>query len=129
MQKKKLPKIIKELGFNFSWDEGRVWKLDVPAEEMDISELEWNFDIPFWSTEGGYFDLKPREVVENKDKYKKEYKRIMDSDLNFPLDVMRWRGKLLFLDGLHRLVKAKILGHKKVRVRKIPQKDISKIKK
>ena len=40
MKKRKLPKIIKDVGFDFSWDESKVWALDVPVEEIDITELE-----------------------------------------------------------------------------------------
>ena len=45
---KKLPKIIEEVGFDFHWSEEKVWALNVPVEEMDIKDLEWHFDIPFW---------------------------------------------------------------------------------
>ena len=127
--KRKLPRIIEEVGFDFGWDEGKVWKLDVPVEYMPISELEWHFDIPFWFTKGGYYDLKPIEVIENPKKWKEEYDRTMSSNLDYPLDIMLWKGKWLLLDGLHRLVKASILGRKTVKVRKIPKKAIPLIRK
>lgn len=126
---KKLPKIIQEVGFDFDWSEEKVWKLDVPVEEIDTSELEWNIDTPFWWTKGGYYNLKPREVLENPEKHKERYKKVMNSDLSYPLDIMWWRGKWVFLDGLHRFAKAYVLGHKKVRARKIPQEAIPLIKK
>ena len=28
--KKEMPKIIKDVGFDFYWSEGKVWKLDAP---------------------------------------------------------------------------------------------------
>ena len=34
-----LPKIIKDVGFEFSWDEPKVWALDIPVEEIPIKEL------------------------------------------------------------------------------------------
>jgi hypothetical protein len=129
MKKKKLPKIIKDVGFDFNWDEAKVWALDVPVEEMDISDLEWHFDIPFWWTDGGYYDFKPVWMLKNPDKYPERVKRVMGSDLQYPLDIVFWKGKWLLLDGLHRLVKAKMLGQDKVKVRKIPKEAISKIKK
>lgn len=36
---KKKPKIIEEVGFEFSWDERKVWKLNVPVEKMHMKEL------------------------------------------------------------------------------------------
>ena len=127
--KKKLPKIIEEVGFDFHWSEEKVWKLNVPVEEMPISELGWHFDVPFWFTENGFYDLKPREVIENPEKWKKEYDRTMNSNLDYPLDIMYWKNRWLLLDGLHRLVKAKILKLESVKVRKIPKEAIPLITK
>ena len=45
------PQIIKDVGFDFTWDSKKVWALDIPIEEMDIQDLIWHFDIPFWEIE------------------------------------------------------------------------------
>ncbi len=119
--KKVVPKIIKEVGFDFSWSEKKVWALDLPVEKMDIKNLEWHFDIPFWNTEAGHYDLKPREVINFPENHKKEYARTMQADLSYPIDIMENKGHWLILDGLHRLVKAKILGKDEVMVRKVPR--------
>ena len=125
---KQLPKIIEEVGFDFDWDEKKVWALDLPTEDMNINELAWHFDIPFlWTKPDGYYDLKPREVLANPDSYKDEYERTMQADLLHPIDVMDWRGRWLILDGLHRLMKASANGHSKVSVRRVPQSLIPKI--
>lgn len=129
MKNRALPKIIKEVGFDFRWSEEKVWALDIPVEEVDIKELEWHFDIPFWSTPEGYYDLKPNDVLSDPEKHKIEFERIMKADLNYPLDIMFWKNRWLLLDGLHRLVKAKQLGWEKIRVRKIPQESILLIQK
>ncbi len=125
----KIPKIIEKVGFDFSWSEKKVWELDVPVEEMNIEELEWHFDIPFWSTQGWYYDLKPIDVIKFPDVYKQEYDRTMEADLSYPIDIMINKGKWLILDGLHRLLKLKILGKNKVNVRKIPRDNIKDIRK
>jgi hypothetical protein len=129
MNHRPLPKIIQEVGFDFDWDEQKVWGLNLPVEEMAVSKLEWHFDIPFWWTKGGYYDLKPRSVIDHPNRYPARIKRIMNSDLSHPLDIMRWKGKWLLLDGLHRLVKTKMLRKTNVRVRKVPHKAISLIQK
>lgn len=120
-----LPDIIKEVGFDFSWDERKVWELDVPEEEMSIDELTWHFDVPFiWSKPNGYYDVNPREVIEHPDQHTEEYERTMQSDTNYPLDIMYWKERWLILDGLHRLMKQAIQGAESVRVRKIPKEAI-----
>lgn len=129
MKERKLPKIIQAVGFDFHWDEEKVWVLEIPVEEMDVSELEWHFDIPFWRKPGGFYDLTPNQVLTESDKYKDEFERMMQADLKYPLDIMFWKSRWLLLDGLHRLVKAKFLGIEKIKVRKIPQEVIPLIKK
>lgn len=124
----KIPQIIKDVGFDFNWSEEKVWALKIPVEEMDIAELIWHFDIPFlW--EKGVYDLKPQEVIDNPEAHKEEYERTMRADLAYPIDIMENKGRWLILDGLHRLMKAFILGMKKVQVRKVPRELIPKIMK
>ncbi len=121
---------IKEVGFDFHWDEKKVWALDVSLEEIPMSELEWHFDIPFWAVDDRHgYGLKPIDVVENPENYKYQYDRTMESDLSYPIDIMENKGCWLILDGLHRLVKARILGHDKVIVRKISRSKIPEISK
>ncbi len=130
MNKQKLPKIIQDIGFDFDWDNKKVWSLNIPVEEIDIESLEWHLDVPFWNKPpDGYYDLTPNEVLTDQEKYKEEFKRIMESDLSHPLDIMFWKGRWLMLDGLHRLVKAKELDYKKVKVRKLNRNHIPLIKK
>ena len=125
--KKELPEIIKKIGFDFDWDEKKVWKLKYPTEEIDIKKLTWHFDIPFHWCDSGIYNLSSKEIMDNPKKYKKEYQRTMKCDLNHPIDIMRNKGKWLILDGLHRLMKSKIIGLKKVKVRKIPRSEIPNI--
>lgn len=121
-----IPQIIKDVGFDFDWSEGKVWALDVPVEEMSTEELVWHFDIPFWN-EGGAYNLKPRDVIEHPDAHQAEYERTMRADLAHPIDIMENKGRWLILDGLHRLTKAVIGGAKKVSVRKISRDRIPEI--
>ncbi len=123
---KEFPKIIKEVGFDFKWENKKVWKLQVPVENMDISELEWHFRIPFWDGANCY-DLKPIDVINSPKDHKKEYERTMNADISHPIDIMENKGRWLILDGLHRLVKAKILGNSEVKIRKIPRSKIPEI--
>jgi len=127
---RELPDIIKEVGFDFSWDERKVWKLDAPTEAMPIEELVWHFEVPFiWSEPDGYYDVKPSEVIKHPEKHIKEYERTMQSDTDYPIDIMYWKKRWLILDGLHRLMKQAIQGVSVVQVRKIPESNIPQIEK
>ena len=125
----KIPNIIKEVGFDFDWDNEKVWALDIAVAEMPIQELEWHFEIPFWNTRNGYYDLKPIDVIENPKEFSEEFDKVMSSDVVFPLDIMFWKNRWLLLDGLHRLLKLKQLGKQKIKVRKVPTSAISLIRK
>ena len=125
--KEDIPEIIKKVGFDFRWENEKVWSLNIPVQEMNIEELTWHFDIPFHWHQGGIYNLKSREVIENPDKHKEEYTRTMNANLDYPIDIMENKGRWLILDGLHRLMKAHILGIKKVNVRIIPRDKIPEI--
>jgi hypothetical protein len=124
----KVPDIIEKVGFPFDWEEQEVWELDNPVEEMSVDELVWHFEIPFWQTDGGSYDLKPAEVISNPDKYKHHIDRIKSADISYPLDILQHptTGYWTLLDGLHRLVSLYLDGHTVVRVRKIAMADIEK---
>ena len=126
---KDIPQIIKDVGFDFHWDEKKVWDLDFPIENMEIENLLWHFGIPFIWYGGEVYNLTPKEIIENPEKYKEEYERTMNADLSYPIDIMENKGRWLILDGLHRLMKAFIQNQKTVQVRKIPRSEIAKIQK
>jgi len=124
---KKFLKIIRQVGFDFSWDNKKVWKLKIPTTKINISELEWHFKIPFWNYGNKKYNLKPISVIKFPKRYNKEYRRTMDSDVSHPVEIMKNKGRWLILDGLHRLVKLKILGNSKIQVRKIPRSRVKDI--
>lgn len=125
-----LPAIIHEIGFDFNWNNSKVWQLDVPVEDMFIDELIWHFDYPFiWPIPDGHKEVTPRQVIEHPKKFPHEYQRTINADVSFPIDIMFCKNKWLILDGLHRLMKQASAGDKVVKVRKIPHSAIPQIRK
>jgi len=55
------------------------------------------------------------DVLENKDKYKKDYEMIKESKLNYPIII--YKSKVI--DGIHRLAKAYMKGIKKIKAIKL----------
>lgn len=123
----KVPESVLEYGFDFDWDEKDIWGLDYETEEIPIEKLEWHFDIPFWNWNDEWYVISPNDVMNNPEYYKEQYDRIMASDISYPIDVMENKGRLVILDGLHRLVKCKIYGMSTVKVRIIPRTEIPNI--
>jgi len=125
---RELPAIIKEVGFDFSWDERKVWDLNVPTEDIPMTDLIWHFGIPFiWSKPDGYYDVTPQQVIDHPDQFPEEYRRTLAADTQYPIDIMYWRNRWLILDGLHRLMRSAIEGKAMVAVRKIPKSAIPQI--
>lgn len=125
-----IPKIIKENCLDFDWENEKVWKVKAPIERMKISELDWQFNFPFWHSSTERYVITPNQVFKNPKKYKEQYERIMKSNMEHPIDIMKNKEYLWeILDGLHRLAKAYLLGQKEVNVRKIPHSEITNIKK
>jgi hypothetical protein len=106
-------------------DNNKLWALDVPVEEMDVDELLWILDIPFWEDEDGNIVITPNEVINNLDDYPYHKDKINNCDTSYPIDIMKnKKGKWLTLDGLHRLVKVYLNKETKIKVRKIPPEKV-----
>ncbi len=106
----------------------KVWALNIPITKMLISTLNWQFDIPFWKHGNKKYAITPNQVISNKSKYSYQFNRIMNADLKYPIDITKnHKGKWEILDGLHRLVKARIIGLTTVNVRKVSSKQLKKL--
>lgn len=118
-----------ELGLDFgNWDEEKIWALNLPVVEMDIKELLWHFDAPFWPNDDDErWTITPWDVIHKIERSSKEQQKMEKSDLSYPIDILENKGRWLVLDGLHRLTKAYMQGKEKVRVRIIPKERLPEI--
>ncbi|MEI8061321.1 MAG: hypothetical protein WCG99_03455 [Candidatus Berkelbacteria bacterium] len=122
------PKIIQDTGFEFDWDDKKVWALPVEAEEVSIDDFLWHLDLPVWEKENtDDWNLTPNDALNNLDREPNHAKKIAESNLDFPIDIMWNKGRWTLLDGYHRLARAHQLGDKTIHVRKIPQKYVPEI--
>lgn len=123
-----VPREILDVGFDFWWDPVKVWKLDIPVTQMELSELSWHFDYPFWDENGARYNLKPQDVIDFPAAHPIEYTRIQSADMSHPIDIMKHpNGHWVVLDGLHRLVKACMEARMQVDVRIIGSEKIPDI--
>jgi len=123
------PDFIKNSGLNFNWNKDKLWKLNnVLVEDIDISEIEWQLDLPFWHDGDKKYCISPRTVLNNIKIYPKHKFRIFNADISFPIDLIEnTNGKLEILDGLHRLCHLILKGKTKAKVRKISRDFIPEI--
>ncbi|HBU06722.1 MAG TPA: hypothetical protein DEB09_01435 [Candidatus Magasanikbacteria bacterium] len=117
------------VGLDFgNWDEEKIWALDLPIVEIDINELLWHFDAPWWPNDKGErWTITPWDVINQFGESKNEQTKMEKADFNYPIDILKNKGKWFVLDGLHRLVKLYKHGHKKVKVRIFPRERLPEI--
>lgn len=108
------------LDTGFKTDEPKLWVIDIPVEEIAVSEIDYNLDIPYLEQEGTEdWNLTPRMLIDNFDKEFFHAKKVNDADLKYPIEIYQHQNKWIILDGVHRFVKAVRLGNKTIKVRKV----------
>ncbi|MBU1131668.1 hypothetical protein KKC32_00210 [Patescibacteria group bacterium] len=117
------------LNTGFKTDEPKLWKVELPIEEIPISEIEYNLDVPYLEQEGpDDWNLTPRMLIENFDKESFHAKKVNEADLRYPIEIYFHKGKWIILDGVHRFTKAIRLGQKTIKVRKVPEEIVQMTK-
>ncbi|WP_405064632.1 hypothetical protein OG474_30955 [Kribbella sp. NBC_01505] len=91
------------------WQLEKLWALDLKVEPVEVADLVWMFELPLWQLDGERFKVTPNQVAETPMNYRPHYQRVMDADLDFPINLVAYRGRLVVLDGVHRLLKAHFL--------------------
>ncbi|MFB6718797.1 hypothetical protein ACFCV3_01490 [Kribbella sp. NPDC056345] len=91
------------------WQLEKLWALDLKVEPIEVADLVWMFELPLWQLDGERFKVTPHQVAETPMNYRPHYQRVMDADLDFPINLVAYRGRLVVLDGVHRLLKAHFL--------------------
>ncbi|TCC28188.1 hypothetical protein E0H58_01335 [Kribbella speibonae] len=104
-----MPETLREVFPPYRWQLGKLWELDLKVEPVEIADLVWIFDLPLWQLEGERFKVTPHQVAETPMNFRAHYQRVMDADLDFPINLVAYRGRLVVLDGVHRLLKAHFL--------------------
>ena len=118
-----------DLGLDFgNWKEEKIWALELPVIEMDIKDLLWHFEAPFWPNDANErWTITPWEVIRKGENSKNEQIAMEKADLSYPIDILKNKGRWLILDGLHRLTKSYIQGKEKICVRIIPRERLPEI--
>lgn len=102
-------------------DNEKLWALEVETEKINIDELLWMLEIPFWEDGEGNIVITPQEVIDNMDQFPYHRDKVINADTSHAIDIMKnKKGNWCILDGLHRLVKLHLNKESEILVRKIP---------
>lgn len=119
-----LPDALRGVILDFHWDVARLHALELPQQEMKVAVWPGTSRCPSGRFDGRPFQVSPREVLADPDRYTTHWLRTMASDLAYPLDAyVGPRGRVTVLDGVHRLLKAHVFGWQTVRLRLLRESD------
>src|SRR6478672_6660159 len=99
------------------WDLERMWGFDAPVESVSVESLRWHLSLPFWRHGEEMFAASPNEVRERPRAHGEQLRRTLAADLDCPLIALRAAAGPLVVDGLHRLLKADLLGRDEVELK------------
>jgi hypothetical protein len=92
-----------------------------------VQELAWLFDLPLWQLNGVRFQVSPRRVRDDPAGFPDHLRRVMASDLGRPIHLVEHNGRLVVLDGFHRLLKAALEGRAEIDAMVLSQEDLESI--
>ena len=88
----------KEIDFGFIHVDKKIWDLNLPAEELDLSFLKDNLNIPYLEKEGtDDWNLTPKELIKNYKNQPSHYARIQSASLDYPIKTSSFRLAFHFL--------------------------------
>jgi hypothetical protein len=96
------------------WRLDRLWRLRLPVRRVDVAQFGWLLDLPLWQRDGRRFQVTPRQVLDAPARFGDHLRRVLAADLAFPIHVVAHRGRLVILDGYHRLARAMIEGRREI---------------
>ena len=115
-----VPAELRGMLCDFVWDSDKLRRLALPVDTATVDSLRWHLDLPYWRHDGKPFQVTPAQVKADPARYEEHFKRAMAADLDHPLDLMIRSDRWVILDGVHRLLKADLLGLSHVQVRRLP---------
>lgn len=101
------------------WRRDLLWALDLPVEQIPVASLAWLLDVPLWQWDGVPFRLTPNAVRADPERYDEQYRRTLASDLAYPIHLVGLRDRWTVLDGIHRLLKAVLVGRAEIPAMKL----------
>lgn len=106
------------------WELDRLWSLQLPVRRLDVEQFAPLLELPLWQRDGVRFQVAPRQVLDRPDEFPDHLRRVMDSDLAYPIHAVHHNGRLVVMDGFHRLVKALIERRRQIEAMVLPAVDL-----
>ena len=121
------PQVIRQTLPIVPWSIGKLHELDLPVQQVAVAGLAWLFDLPLWQENGTRFQVSPAQVRADPAGFPDHMRRVMAAGLEHPIHLVEHNGRLVVLDGYHRLLKAAIQGRAEIDAIVLSQQDLQSI--
>ncbi|MFI5270239.1 MAG: hypothetical protein ACHQ7M_22905 [Chloroflexota bacterium] len=121
------PPVIRQTLPMVPWNIHKLHQLDLAVQAVAVDDLAWLFDLPLWQDNGRRFQVSPTQVRADPARFPDHMSRVMASNLQHPIHLAEHNGRLVVLDGYHRLLKAAIQGHAQIEAIILSQQDLQSI--
>jgi len=121
------PEVVRRTLPMVPWDIYKLWALDLPVRRLAVEELAWLLELPLWRKDGIRFRVSPAQVRAEPNRFGGHMRRVMASDLAYPIHLVGHKSRLVVLDGYHRLLKATIEGRREIEAMVLSQRDFDSI--
>ena len=108
------PPVIRQTLPMVPWNIGKLHSLDLPIQPVAVDDLAWLFDLPLWQDNEARFQVSPAQVRADPASFPDHMRRVLASDLQHPIHLVQHNGRLVVVDGYHRLLKAAIQGNAQI---------------
>lgn len=122
-----VPEPIRRACPEFEIDATLLWGLELQPQSIAVHTVFWMLELPVWPERGIPFSLRPVDVIRMPGKHLEHAQRIERASLNFPIDVLPYRNRLVILEGCHRTAKAAMEGMPTISARVVPPYRIPEI--
>ena len=121
------PEVIRQTLPIVPWKIGKLWALELPVQRIAVGDLAWLLDLPLWQKNGTRFQVSPAQVRADPSRFPDHLRRAMASDLEQPINLVKHNGRLVVLDGYHRLLRAAIEGRPEIDAMVLSQRELESI--
>ena|SRR5688572_8468309 len=123
-----VPAELRDVLLDCDWDRVALHALELPVEDAPVDELRWQLDLPWWRDGERTFAITPNQVRAGPERFAAQWRRTLGADLAFPIQLAETRpARWTILDGVHRLLKADVLGHTHIRAMRLDAEALSRV--
>lgn len=123
----RVPAALRGVILEVAWDLDLLRQLDLPVDDVDLADLRWQLELPWWSDDGHLFAISPLQVRADPARYPDHWQRVQDADLYRPIYVIQRPRGLVVMDGVHRLEKADEMGWDRILAHRVPLPDFARV--